>query len=444
MVEFSSWSIFEEIKVAIWTNIRDQELRERAALVIPGGMYGHMSTRLLPVEFPQFFTRGKGGRIWDVDDNEYVDFMCAYGPNLLGYCDVEIDNAAQQQQSLGDALNGPGEVMIELAERFVETVTHASWAMFCKNGTDATSMAMVMARAHTGKRVILVADGAYHGAAPWCVPAILSKGTLPEDRAHIVYYRYNDAQSLVDTFKEYAGDIAAVFATPFRHEVFDDQYDPDPEYALTARRLCDETGALLVVDDVRAGFRLARDCSWAKVGIQPDLSCWGKCFANGYPISAVLGSENIRESAASVFVTGSFWFSAVPMAAGVATLNRIQSTDYLEQMERVGQRLRDGLDASAKHHGFSLRQTGPVQMPQILFDEDPDFRIGYSWTTEALKHGAYFHPYHNMFLSGAHTTADINLALEAANRAFEVVRHKRGDLAPTTQLVQLFGAHALD
>jgi glutamate-1-semialdehyde 2,1-aminomutase len=426
--------------MTLWRNSRNQELRERAAQVIPGGMYGHMSTRLLPPEFPQFFTRGKGGRIWDVDDNEYIDFMCAYGPNLLGYCDAEIDLAAQRQQSLGDALNGPGEVMVELAELFVDTVSHASWAMFCKNGTDATSIAMVLARAHTGKKIILVADGAYHGAAPWCVPAVLSKGTLPEDRAYIVYYSYNDAQSLSDAFKKHAGDIAAVFATPFRHEVFDDQFDPDLEYAQTARRLCDETNALLVIDDVRAGFRIARDCSWAKLGIQPDLSCWGKCFANGYPISAVLGSEHVRESAASIFVTGSFWFSAVPMAAGVATLRRIKSSDYLEQMQNAGQLLRDGLHESAKAHGFSLRQTGPVQMPQILFDDDPHFSVGYAWAAEALKHGAYFHPYHNMFLSSAHTSADIAVALEAANRAFEVVRRTQHELVPPAQLAQLFAA----
>ncbi|MFH0132398.1 aminotransferase class III-fold pyridoxal phosphate-dependent enzyme [Variovorax sp. VaC1] len=418
----------------VWSNQRNKALQERAQRVIPGGMYGHMSTGLLPQEFPQFFQRGKGCRIWDADGNEYVDFMCAYGPSLLGYNDPQVDAAAAAQQKLGDALNGPGEVMVELAEAFVSLVSHADWAMFCKNGTDATTMAMVTARAHTGRRVILAAKDAYHGADPWCVPAPRSKGTLPEDRAHVAYYEYNNAQSLADAMKAHAGDVAAVFAVPFRHDVFRDQEAPDLEYAAAARRLCDETGALLVVDDIRAGFRQARDCSWSLMGIEPDLSCWGKCFANGHPISALLGAEHVREAARSIFVTGSFWFSAVPMAAGIETLRQIRDTDYLERLQSAGQALREGLARQAATHGFALRQSGPAQMPQIFFDEDPDFRIGYAWTAECLKHGAYFHPYHNMFLSAAHTPADIARALEATDQAFEAVRRRRDALQPAPQI----------
>ncbi len=405
-----------------WSKQRNQALMERAMQVIPGGMYGHMSTARLPADFPQFFSRGQGCRIWDADDNEYVDFMSAFGPNLLGYNDAAVNAAAAAQQKMGDTLNGPSEVMVELAEAFVGMVSHASWAMFCKNGTDATSMAMVMARAHTGRRKILAAHDAYHGAAPWCVPIARSKGVLPEDRAHIVYYEYNNAQSLADTMRQHAGDVAAVFAVPFRHDVFRDQESPDPEYARTARQLCSEQGALLVVDDIRAGFRQARDCSWSLLGIEPDLSCWGKCFANGYPISALLGSEAVREAARNIFVTGSFWFSAVPMAAGIETLRQIRETDYLERMQVCGQQLRDGLDRQARAAGFELRQTGPAQMPQILFADDPEFRLGYAWAAECLKHGAYFHPYHNMFLCAAHTPKDIERGLQASEQAFAALR----------------------
>lgn len=409
-----------------WTNQRNKALLERAMQVIPGGMYGHMSTARLPPDFPQFFHRGEGCRIWDIDDNEYVDFMSAFGPNLLGYNDAQVNAAAAAQRQLGDTLNGPCKVMVELAENFVAMVTHAAWAMFCKNGTDATTMAMVIARAHTGRRKILVAKDAYHGADPWCVPIARGKGTLPEDRAHVVYYDYNSAQSLADVMKAHGGDVAAVFAVPFRHDVFRDQEAPDHEYAQAARRLCSEQGALLVVDDIRAGFRQARDCSWSLMGIEPDLSCWGKCFANGYPISALLGSESLRESARNIFVTGSFWFSAVPMAAGLETLRQIRETDYLERMQQCGQQLRDGLSEQALARGFELRQTGPVQMPQILFGDDPEFRIGYAWAAECLKQGAYFHPYHNMFLCAAHTPRDIAQALAATDAAFSVV-HKMRD-----------------
>ncbi|MGF6345753.1 hypothetical protein [Variovorax sp. W2I14] len=132
------------------------------------------------------------------------------------------------------------------------------------------------------------------------------------------------------------------------------------------------------------------------------------------------------------------------MAAGIATLQQINETDYLKRLTSAGQLLRKGLDAQARTHGFALRQTGPAQMPQILFHDDPDFRIGYAWTAECLKHGAYFHPFHNMFLSAAHTPADIDRALEASDRAFEFVRRKRDTLAPPEQLAHFFEmlAHA--
>jgi glutamate-1-semialdehyde 2,1-aminomutase len=422
-----------------WTNKRAEELRERAARVIPGGMYGHESTILLPAEFPQFFSRGKGARLWDADGNEYVDFMCAYGPNLLGYGFEPVEAAAAAQQAQGDTLTGPSEIMVDLAEAFVGMVSHADWAMFCKNGTDATSMAMVVARAHTGRKTILCAKGAYHGAAPWCTPR--PAGVLPEDRAHVVYYDYNDADSLADAFKQHDGDVAAVFATPFRHEVLADQYEPGLEYALAARSLCDKAGALLIIDDVRAGFRMARDCSWSTLGVQPDLSTWGKCFANGYPISALLGADLARGAAQQIFVTGSFWFSATPMAAAIETLRQIRETDYLERLTAAGRRFREGLQQQAASHGFGLRQTGPVQMPQILFDDDPDFRIGYGWVTEALKRGVYLSPYHNMFLSSAHTEADIAQALVATDEAFQAVKRRLPTLEPHASLTMLMTDH---
>ena len=334
------------------TRIRDRELRDRASKVIPDGMYGHQSVRRLPEEFPQFFSKAKGARLWDVDGNEYVDYVSAYGPNLFGYGFEPVDRAAAIQQALGDTLTGPSEVMVELAEAFVGMVSHAEWVMFCKNGSDATTMALVVARAHTARRTVLVARHAYHGSAPWCTPR--PSGILPEDRAHIVNFNYNDAESLTRAVRAHAGDVAAIFATPFRHEVFHDQAEPNAEFARVARTLCDESGALLVVDDVRAGFRLDRDCSWARLGVKPDLSTWGKCIANGYALSALLGAEKARQAASEIYVTGSFWFSATAMAAALETLRHVRESNYLEHITAVGQRLRDGLQRQAPGTGSAF------------------------------------------------------------------------------------------
>ena len=301
--------------------------------------------------------------------------------------------------------------------------------------------------ADTGAHLVLI-DGQQRVTA--LMAALLGTEVLTEDyetvQIRIAFNpqdeKFEVANPAIRKNPAWLPDVAAVFAMPFRHEVFSDQSLPDPVYAHAARRLCDETGALLVVDDVRAGFRLARDCSWAPLGVAPDLSCWGKAFANGHPISAVLGSEAIRQAATEIFVTGSFWFAALPMAAAVATLARIRDSDYLERLTGAGQRLRDGLDARAADHGFALRQTGPAQMPQILFEDDPDHRLGYAWAAEALRHGAYFHPYHNMFLSAAHTDADIDQALGAADRSFAWLRGQRGRLPEVAQLAPLLKARA--
>jgi len=307
--------------------------------------------------------------------------------------------------------------------------------MVCKNGTDATTMAMMVARAHTKKRKILVAKGAYHGAAPWCTPN--PAGTVAEDRAHLVNYVYNDVESLDAAVRTAGDDLAGIFASPFKHDAFTDQALPDPLYANRARELADKHGALLIADEVRAGLRMARDCSWSLVNVKPDLSCWGKSIANGYPISALLGSEQARTAAGSIYVTGSFWFAAVAMAAGIATLDEIQSSDYLEKTIRLGTRLRDGLAARAKAHDFVLRQTGPVQMPMVLFGDDPDFRIGYAWCTEMVRRGIYVHPWHNMFLCSAMSDSDIDEAVAAADESFKTVRKNLHELTPHSGLAAL-------
>jgi glutamate-1-semialdehyde 2,1-aminomutase len=417
------------------TNSRDRELRARAEAVIPGGMYGHQSTALLPDDYPQFFERGEGAHIWDVDGRRYLDLMCAYGPNLFGYANPQIDAAFVRQLGLGDTLTGPTALMVELAETMVGMVRHADWAMFCKNGTDATTMALTTARAHTRRKTVVRAKGAYHGAAPWCVPR--PTGTTESDRANQILCDYNDVASLEAAVAEAGDDLACIFAAPFKHDAFIDQAEPELAYARRARELCDQTGALLIIDDVRAGLRLARDCSWSKIGVQPDLSTWGKCLANGHGLSALLGSDKARKAAASIFVTGSFWFQAAPMAAALETMGLVRNTDYLERITALGERLRSGLAERASAAGFSLRQTGPVTMPLFLFDDDPDLRKGFCFSSEMLDRGIYVHPWHNMFLCAAMTEADIEDALNAAEGAFGALKKQSSTLQPVPKLAFL-------
>jgi glutamate-1-semialdehyde 2,1-aminomutase len=387
-------------------------------------MYGHLNVARLPEGYPQFFARAEGVTLWDVDGNSYVDFMCAYGPMVLGYGNREVEAAAEAQRHLGDVMTGPSERLVELAEKLVGMVAHADWALLQRNGTDATTLCVVVARAATQKRKILVARGAYHGSAPWCTPH--PTGTTAEDKVHLVPYDYNDVASLQAAAASVEGDIAGVIASAFKHDYGKDQELPTRAFASAVRQLCDATGAALILDDVRAGFRLDLGGSWQTVGVKPDLAAYSKAIANGYTLAAVTGSDKFRDAASSVFMTGSFWCGAASMAAALKTLEIFERDNTIEHMERIGGKLRDGLAAQAKTHGQVLKQTGPAQMPTILFADDPQLEKGKLFVTEALRGGAWLHPQHNMFLSAAHTDADIDRALQATDAALAAVRKNFG------------------
>jgi glutamate-1-semialdehyde 2,1-aminomutase len=390
-------------------------------------MYGHQSAATWPVSFPQFLERGRGCRIWDVDGREYVDFVCSFGPIVLGHAHPGVEAAAERQRRLADCQNGPSARMVELAERLVDLVPHADWAMFAKNGTDATTLALSIARAATGRRKVLVARGAYHGSAPWCTPRLA--GTTPEDRFHLVPFVYNDLASVEAAAAEAGGDLAAVLVSAFRHDARFDQEECAPAFARGVRALCDRRGAVLVLDDVRAGFRLHLGGSWELLGVRPDLSAYSKAIANGYPLAAVVGRDAFREAAQQVFATGSFWFAAVPMAAALATLEALAAERAIERMIRAGTLLRDGLGRQARAHGFRITQSGPVQLPFLTFAGDVaagTFDRANVFTGEAARRGVWLHPWHNWFLSAAHADADVEVALERTDAAFAAVRARFG------------------
>src|SRR5215470_5909744 len=363
----------------------DRQLRERARAVIPGGMYGHQAAP--GAAYPQFMRAGRGARVWDVDGNEYVDLMCSYGPVVLGHQHPAVEAAARAQAAIGDCMNSPGPVMVDLAELLVRTVRHADWAIFAKNGTDATTMCCTIARAQTGRSKILVAKGAYHGAAPWCTPG--PAGVTAADHANLGHYTFNDLASVRRAAAEAGDDLAGILVSPFKHDAGYDQELVDPAFARGLRELCDATGAALILDDVRCGFRLHLGSSWEPVGVDPDLSAWSKAIANGHPLAAALGNDRFRDGARSVFVTGSFWFSSVPMAAAVATIGALREENAIEKMRRRGEALRDGILAQAAALDLTVSYTGPVQMPYLTFAGDSDYTLAGVFAAEAISAGAY-------------------------------------------------------
>jgi glutamate-1-semialdehyde 2,1-aminomutase len=407
------------------TRVQDAQLRERARAVIPGGMYGHMSANALPPEYPQFYRRSLGSHVWDVDGNEYVDLMCSFGPIILGHKHPKVEAAAAAQHAEGDTQAGPAACMVEAAELLTARVQHADWAMFAKNGTDATTTCLTIARAATGRAKVLAAAGAYHGAAPWCT--LRMDGVTPEDRANLIYYTFNNIASVHRAMDQAGGEAAAIIVSPCKHDAGFDEELVDPQFARDLRALCDQTGAALIMDEVRTGFRLHDGGSWEPIGVAPDLSAWSKAIGNGHPIAAVLGSASYSEAASRIFVTGSFWFQAVPMAAAVATITAIREEGAVAAMERAGTMLCDGIERQAAEAGVQISLTGPPAMPNLLFPGDDDLARGKAFCGTVATRGALIHPRHNWFLSAAHTDGDIERVLDATWEGFRAVREQFGE-----------------
>ncbi|MBI4517900.1 MAG: aminotransferase class III-fold pyridoxal phosphate-dependent enzyme [Deltaproteobacteria bacterium] len=401
---------------------QSQSLFERALRVVPGGIYGHQSPLMLvPGEYPYFFDHGAGSHIWDVDGNEYIDYMCSYGPIVLGHNHPKVEEAVAGQRRKGNCFNGPTELWVELAEHLVGITPFADWAAFGKNGSDVCTWATEIAREHTGRPKIVKAAGAYHGTHAWCTP--LPAGTTDADTANVVPFAYNDLADLQRVVAEHDGQVAGIIVTPFRHEAFHDQELPVEGFLQGVRRLCDEKKMVLILDDVRAGFRLHLGGSGEIFGVRPDLAAYCKALANGYPLSACVGREFLKPAAEQVFFTGSYFTSGVPMAAALACLKELKASGGIERMRQLGTMLQRGLEEQARAHGLGLTYSGPPAIPFMTFTADEGgFERARRFSALCIQRGVYFHPVHNWFLSAAHSEADIRRTLEASDEAFAIIR----------------------
>jgi len=399
-------------------------LFERAEAVIPHGIYGHQNPRMLTRgAFPSFLADAEGCRIRDVDGNVYIDYLCAYGPIVLGYKHPRVEEAAAAQRTRGDTMTLPAEVTVELAERLVRLTPEAAWCVFAKNGSDVCSWALAVARAATGREVVAMVDHAYHGVHGWCNH--IKHGFPEAERHNVRAFDWNDIDSLERIFAEAKGCVAAVIVTPFRHELLEDSVLPQAGFLEAIRRLCDREATVMIVDDVRAGFRLHVGGSTQVWGVTPDLLVYSKAIANGYPLSAMLGRAALRDAAESVFVTGTFFLQAVPIAAALATVEELIGCDGIARMSAAGRRLCDGLSERAQAHGLDVTLSGPPTIPFMTFREDEgSFRRSYAFAGACARRGVFFHPLHNWFLSVAHTDADIDATLDAAEEAFGEVRRR--------------------
>ena len=408
-----------------YTFAKSRDLFVRANKVIPQGVYGHFnSATTVPGSYPYFISKAKGPRFWDVDGNEYIDYVCAYGPMILGYANDTVDKAFARQAKNGTATMPPSTLLIDLAERMVAVNDCADWAMFAKNGADTTSWALYIARGYRKRNKIILTKGGYHGTQPWA--GSNHTGISPNDTKDIVLVPWGDPVAFQQAVEENKGQIAGAMFTPYHHPVFAHSQLPAPGFWNTIRRICDENEIVLIIDDVRAGWRLDLKGSAHLFGFKPDLACYCKAIANGYPISALVGSEKMKQTASKVFHTGSYWNNSPEMAAALACIDEMERIDAPRICRERGEQLREGLIARAQAHGLQFEASGPMAMPFIKFANETNFKRSQLFCKECSLRGVYFLWHHNMFISAAHTAKDIKQTLEVSDEAFKIVKKEFG------------------
>ena len=407
---------------------RSQRLIERAERVIPTGSqtFSKSKLQLPPGAAPLFVTHGDGGRVYDVDGNEYVDLVSALLPNVLGYRDPDVDLAIRRQLTRGISFSLPTTLETELAERLVKHIPCAEMVRFGKNGTDATSAAVRLARAAT-KRDRLILLG-YHGWQDWYIGATTRNLGVPASVSALSHLApYGDLQAIEDLFAGHPGEFAAVMLEPMN------TVEPAPGYLKGLKELAHRHGALLIFDEIITGFRWAIGGAQARYGVTPDLACFGKAMGNGMPISAVVGRADIMRLMEDIFYSGTFGGETLSLAAAIATIDKIERDGVTDRLWATGAELMTQAIARIAAVGLSevIGLAGAAPWAILTFKDHSNASkeaIKTLFLREMIAAGVLINASHNVCF--AHGAADIAQVLLAYDHALAVLREAldRGDI----------------
>lgn len=405
---------------------KSEELYAEALDLIPGGILGiRRPYNFVPGEYPIFVVSGKGGRIADVDGNEYIDLLCSYGPIILGHREEVVDNAVIEQiRQRGFCFNLTQPMQNQLAAKMRELVPCAEMSIFVKTGSDATTAAIRIARGHTGRLKVLRCG--YHGWHDWCVEV---KGGIPEKLWEDVHeFHYNDLDSLEKLLKEHKGNVAAVIITPVGHPLAHPVEAPRPGFLEGVRDLATAHGAVLIFDEIRTGFRVSMGGAQARYGVTPDLATFGKAMANGYPISAVVGRREVISAVESkVFISSTFFPNSLEMVAALKTIEILERERVPDKLWARGQKLLDRLGRVVAASGVPCTLSGIPPMPFITFDADPQKKYKERrnlFYTELIRRGVFLQPYHHGYICYRHTDEELDRVVGTVEEALVEVRRR--------------------
>ncbi len=423
-----------------------KELFEEAKKYIPGGVNSPVRAFKSVGGTPRFIEKAKGSHIWDADGNEYVDYVCSWGPMILGHAHPSVVEAIKEQAEKGTSYGAPTELEVTLAKMIVELVPSVEKVRMVNSGTEATMSAIRLARGYTGRNKVIKFEGGYHGH----VDALLVKAGsglttfgvptspgIPEDFAkHTITVPFNDIDALKKVIDEVGDDVAAVIMEPVMANA--GLIIPEPGFLERVREITEEKGIVLIFDEVITGFRLSLGGAQEYFGIKPDLSCFGKIIGGGLPVGAFGGKREIMDYLAPegpVYQAGTLSGNPLAMVAGIKTLEELKKPGTYEELRKKTEKLSQGLKEAAKSAGIYEKLCfKQIESISIVYFTDRDvksYQDALTSNTEAyakffskmLEQGIYLAPsqFEVAFMSTAHTEEDIEKTVKAAEVAFKEV-----------------------
>lgn len=413
---------------------RSMAMFEEAKRLSPGGVMGiRRPYNFVQGEYPIFIDKGYGGHIVDVDGNDYIDMLCAYGPIILGYDEKEINEAVKRQMDeRGFCFSLVQPAQNELERKITEVVPCAEMVIPVKTGSDATSLAVRIARGYTDREIVLRCG--YHGWHDWCVE---NHGGVPESTLALTdEFEYGKIEYLEEKLEAHKGKVACVIITPVGHPLAKPVMAPPPGYLQAVKDLTKKHGAVLVFDEIRTGFRAALGGAQERYGVTPDLGTFGKALANGYALSCVAGKAEIMSVCEKkVFVSSTFFPNSLEMVAALKCLEILRREDVPNAIWAKGTKFLADLDRVVKASGVPASVNGIPPMPFISFDQAPGEAPGTPgektykarreyFYTQTIRRGLFIQPYHHWYIAHRHTQADLDKALRAIGEALELTAAK--------------------
>ena len=402
---------------------KSEQLLDRALKSIPlaSQTFSKSLTQYPRGVSPFFIEKGKGAKVWDVDGNEYIDFVNSLLSVTLGYCDIDVDKAVQEQMRNGVIFSLPHKLEMKVAEKLIEVIPCAEKVRFGKNGTDATSAAIRVSRAYTGKECVAVCG--YHGWQDWYIGSTTRDLGVPNCVKGLTHkFEYNNIESLEEIFQEQ--ELACVIMEPMNAEY------PKDNFLEKVKELAHKNNALLIFDEMITGFRYSTGGAQELFGVTPDLATFGKGMANGYPLSVVVGSNEIMQKMEDIFFSGTFGGESLSLAAANSVIDKYKKHDITGHFKEIGsyliKQLQKLIDSEGISDIFSIAGHPSWSFLQIKQqDSYTTFEIKTLFLQEVFKRGILTLGSHN--ISFSHTKEDIDKLISVYSEVLPLIKQSIDD-----------------